>query len=105
MNNYNIKHTKGKDIHRAYLMYEKSELCNLSDCYKNPSDGKKRIFQYYREIYYTYNGYQPRIIRKGMLVFSYAFFGRVDNRPAFFYLTIDNNNYIFLDEIDLTKEL
>lgn len=95
-----MTHCTTKTIKNAYADYQNSNKYNLSDCYKNASYYKQNAMNYCRKLKYKYNGFYGKIIGFNCMQFSYGFIGTIDNIPAFFYITKDNDRYIYISELE-----
>ena len=95
-----MTHTTAKVIKNAHAAYVRSNLYTLNDCYTNASYYKQKAFNYCRDLVQKYNGRQGRITGYNSQVFSYAFVGEIDGKPAFFYITRDYDRFIYIDELE-----
>lgn len=95
-----MTHTTTKVIKNAYNSYIKSNLCTLSDCYRNASYNKQCAYDYCLSLMLKYNGQAGCIIGYNCMVFSFGFIGEIYGRQAFFYITRDYDRYIYLDELN-----
>lgn len=89
-----IKETYDKRIKSAYERHQNSRLYELNDCYKNPSTNKFDVFAIHRDIMRQYEGFDFRIISYNTFVFTVGFFGYINNRLNFFYITPDHIRYM-----------
>ena len=96
-----MTHTKSKAIRTAYERWKKSNTPYLWDCYSTYSENKRHAFNYCDELKGRYRGDSGRIISYNAQVFSYGFVGSIGGKRAFFYITRDNDRYIFLDELEV----
>lgn len=89
-----IKKTKDKRIKSAFKQHQNSRLYELNDCYKNASQNKYYIYQELRKIMIEYDGFDLRIISYNAHVFTVGFFGYINNRLNFFYITPETIRYM-----------
>ena len=89
-----IKETYNKRIKSAYERHQNSHLYGLSDCYKNPSRNKFDAYLACRNLMRKYEGFDFRIISYNSMIFTVGFFGYLNNRLNFFYITPENIRYM-----------
>lgn len=89
-----IKETYDKRIKSAFERHQKSCLYELNDCYKIASQNKYDIYQEIHQIMREYDGFDLRIISYNSHVFTVGFFGYINNRLNFFYITPENIRYM-----------
>ena len=94
-----MTHAKTKAIKTAVLHHAKSDKTSLLHCYAKPSDAKHIALQYCQELVRKYNGESLKIIGFNTSHFSVGFYGKIDGKDAFFYITPYHNRYIFVDEL------
>lgn len=79
-----------KRFSRAYRAYCNSNMTNLYDLYKQPSTYKFRAYNYCRDMYNNYNGYDFRIIGGNCQAFSVGFkYKNKNGKEMFVYITKD----------------
>ena len=89
-----IKETYNKRIKSAYEQHQNSRLYVLNDCYKNPSTTKFDIFSECRQLMRKYDGFDLRIIGYNSMIFTVGFFGYINKRLNFFYITPEHIRYM-----------
>jgi hypothetical protein len=94
-----MTHTTNKQIKQAQRVHENATACNLWQVYGNYSHAKQRAFEYCLELMNKYRGSMGRILTYNTFCFSFGFIGEINGKSAFFYITRDNDRYIYFDEL------
>jgi hypothetical protein len=83
----NMNNKKYSGVYRAYC---NSDMTNLYDLYKQPSNYKHIAYRYCRKMFDDLNGYDFRIIGGNCMAFSVGFKYKKDNgQEMFVYITKD----------------
>lgn len=96
------KATKKQDLQLMKGIYNrlyKSDLLELSDCYKTHSGAKERAFRYCADLFHQYKGNFYRIISYNIMMFTFAFIGEYEGQKAIFYITPSYDRVAILDDI------
>lgn len=95
-----MTHCKTKQIKLAHQQYKKSNSWELFHCYDNYSYNKEKAMDYCKELMSKYDGFGLYIIGHNSMTFSVGFYGKIDGKKAFFYITKNYDRYIYTDELD-----
>ena len=86
-----------KQFRGVYKSYKWSDMYDLDDLYINASIYKHRAYNYCRELYSKYNGYDFKIIGGNCMSFSVGFKFIENGIEYFAYITRDYNRKIAID--------
>lgn len=76
-----------KQMQGAINSHKMSNTYSLSDCYNSYSYAKERAYNYCRNLYNEYNGYDFKIISYNTNQFSVGFYCDFDDKTNFVYIT------------------
>ena len=94
-----MTHTTTQNIKNAHTAYEKSTDYNLYHCYNNHSYAKEKAWNYCVEQMIKHNGSGLKVIGYNSMTFSVGFYGEINGKSAFFYITKSYDRFIYLDEL------
>lgn len=75
-------------------MYKHARFSTLSEAYARPSVAKQRAYDYCLDLMREYDGEGGRITGRNCMVFSFAFRGTYEGKPALFYITRDYDRVV-----------
>lgn len=88
-----------KQFKNVYGSYKRSDYYTLDDLYKNASIYKHGAYNYCRELYSKYNGYDFKIIGGNCNTFSVGFTFFENGVEYFAYITKDYDRKFLVDEL------
>lgn len=86
-------YTKNQKIQRAYKQWQKSTATDLCDVYGRYSRSKENALDYCRQLAVSLNGSEPVILAHNTFMFTVGFFGELNGKFVFVYVTPMYNYY------------
>lgn len=88
---------KKKNLLNELIRYIDSDKYTLQDCYKKPSIYKKEAFENCKRIMNDVKGHKMKIVSYNGFIFTVGFYGYINNRLNFFYITPEKVLHMPLD--------
>lgn len=92
-------HENTKTMRSAAKYYAMCDATSLHDCYTRPSESKHHAFERCKAIANRYDGQGIKILSFNTFRFTVGFYGDINGRKAFFYITPSHDRYIYVDEL------
>ena len=91
-----MKAQNTQQIRNAKRVHATAEYSELWQVYGQYSRAKERAMLYCKELMAIYKGKDLRILSWNTFTFSVGFYGEYDGKPAFFYITANNDRCMYL---------